>query len=80
MGEEGGGGSKVELNPKPKNMPILDQFGTLKNTYMYIKHGTLKNTVFFLFKHKHIQENFCYIVCPSWHHTFHIHVVNLCFI
>ena len=29
----GGGDPKVELNPKPKNILILDQFGTLKNTY-----------------------------------------------
>ena len=41
-GEEGGqgwdswknmmGGTKVELNPKPKKIPVLGQFGTLKYT------------------------------------------------
>ena len=67
-------------NPKPKKMPILGQFGTLKE-YIHIKHGTLKNTVSFLFKHKHIQANYSYIVPrPSRYHTLHIHVVNLCFI
>ena len=52
---DGGWGPKVELNPKPIKIPILGQFGTLKN-YIYIKHGTLKNTLFFLFKHRHNQE------------------------
>ena len=78
-GEGGGGGPKVELNPKPKKMAILGQFGTLKK-YIHIKHGTLRNTVFFLLKHKHIQENYRYNVRPSRYHTLHIHVVNLCFI
>ena len=39
-GGGGGGGPKFELNPKPKKIPILGQF------------GTLKNTVFFLLKHR----------------------------
>ena len=33
----GGGGEegvKVEQNSKPKKIPILDQIGTLKNTYI----------------------------------------------
>ena len=30
----GGGVPKVELNPKPKKILILGQFGTLKNTYI----------------------------------------------
>ena len=37
----GGGGPKVELNPKPKKIPILGQFGAIKK-YIHIKHGTLK--------------------------------------
>ena len=40
--DRGGGGPKVELNPKPKQMQILGQ------KYIHIKHGTLKNTMFFL--------------------------------
>ena len=36
-----GGGPKVELNPKPKKIPILGQFGTLKK-YLLMKHGTVK--------------------------------------
>ena len=75
----GGGGSKVELNPKSKKTPILGHFGTLKN-YIHIKHSTLKNTAFFLFNHRHILENYSYIVPHSRHHTLHIHIVNLCFI
>ena len=78
-GGRGGGGSKVELNPKPKKIPILDKLGTLKK-YIHINYGTLKNVVFFLFKQRHIQENYSYIIRHSRHHTLHIHVVNLCFI
>ena len=33
----GGGGPKVELNPKPKRIPILGQFGALK-IYIHIKN------------------------------------------
>ena len=73
------GGGEVELNPKLKKIPILGQFGTLKK-YIHIKHGTLKNIVFFLFKHRHIQENYSCVVRLSRHYTLHIHVVNLCFI
>ena len=76
----GGGGPKVELKPKPKKIPILGHFGTLKNRYVPIKFGTLKNTVFFFFKHRHFQENYSYIVRHSRHQTLHIHIVNLCFI
>ena len=56
---------KVELNPKPKKTSILGKFGILKNTYLCIKHGTLETVVFFFFKHRHIQENYSYIVCHS---------------
>ena len=73
------GDLKVELSPKPKKIPILGQYGALK-IYIYIKHGTLKNIAFFLFKHRHIQENYSYIVRHSRIHTLHINVVNLCFI
>ena len=75
----GEGCPKVELNPKPKKIAILGQFGILKKC-IHIKHGTLENTVFFLFKHRHIQENYSHIVPHSQHHPLHIHVVNLCFI
>ena len=43
------GGPEVELNPKPKKVPILGQYGALK-IYIYIKHGTLKNIAFFLYR------------------------------
>ena len=33
----GVGGPKVELNPKPKRIPILGQFGALK-IYIHIKN------------------------------------------
>ena len=31
---DGRRGPKVKLNPKPKKIPILGQFGTPKNTYI----------------------------------------------
>ena len=67
----GGGGPKVELNPKPKKIPILGQFGTQK--YIHIKHGTLKVQCFFFSITDHIQENYSYIVRHSRYHTLHIH-------
>ena len=62
---------KVELNPKPNKIPILGQSGTQKIHTYKIWH--LKSTVFFLFNHRHIQENYSYVVRHSRHHTLHIH-------
>ena len=69
----GGGILTIEPNPKTKKIPILGQFGILKK-YIHIKHAWYpKNIVFFLFKHRPIQENYRYIIYHnSQHHTLHI--------
>ena len=78
MGGEGEG-PKVEPNPKPKIILILGQFGTLKE-YIHMKHGTLKNTVFFLFKHRHIQENYLIAVLFILHDITHFTFMLLIYV